>query len=259
MAKFLRLQPGTKLSGLNLTTKPFFHVWCTRSLALNMAPRPEGFYEGLILYDHPLLEISPRPFLAIDTQTNGFIATSRNGLLGLKPSLELIKLPFFCVGEATASAAREMGFGNLIISQGNGLDLIDLVEKSIPRGAHLTVRRGHIQAHNYADILRSYGYFIDDQCVYETKPIKTLPTPPIGGFQSVWVYSRKGAETLLSLPLERLLHEYAHFIAISDQVADALIVALKLSHSAFTMKWSIYAAKTPSEAGILTIQTSLLP
>lgn len=258
MAKFLRLQPGTNLSGLSLTTKPPFYVWCTRSLAVNMAPRPEGFYEGLILCDHPLFEINPRPDLAIDSQTDGLIATSRNGLLGLKPSVELIKLPVFCVGEATASAARDRGFGNLIISHGDGLDLIDLVQKSMPIGDHLTVRRGSIQAHNYADILRSFGFHIDDQCVYETRPNHALPTPPMGGFQSVWVYSRKGAEALLSLPLISLLHENAQFIAISDQVANALTEALNSSHSAFKMKWSIYAAKKPSEEGILTLQTSLL-
>jgi uroporphyrinogen-III synthase len=58
------------------------------------------------------------------------IVTSANALRAIEPQLGeygLLGLPLFAVGERTAAAAREAGFGTVISADGDGADLRDLV------------------------------------------------------------------------------------------------------------------------------------
>jgi uroporphyrinogen-III synthase len=58
------------------------------------------------------------------------IVTSANALRAIEPQLGeygLLGLPLFAVGERTAAAARQAGFGTVISADGDGADLRDLV------------------------------------------------------------------------------------------------------------------------------------
>jgi len=259
------------LSGLNLVAKPSFSIWRTRSKSpiLGMAPNLDqpinaevsgnSEVSGLIFYDTSLFDIVILSAQAISPKSEALVLTSRHGLLGLESLTKTPRIKVFCVGEATAHCARMYGFTDLVIGQSNGLALMQKLKQSLSSGAYVTIRRGSIAAHPYAETLTSYGFDVEDQCVYETRPSQDQIAPPMGGFQSVWVYSRQGAEALLRHDLGHLLHENAHFIAISQDVALVLTQGLASLKNHSGANWRVHSAKFPNEAAILTLQTSLLP
>ena len=65
-----------------------------------------------------------------DARYGAIIVTSANALRAIAPHLaasRLLKLPLFAVGEHTASAARDAGFGEVIAAKGDAGALRDLV------------------------------------------------------------------------------------------------------------------------------------
>ena len=65
-----------------------------------------------------------------DATYGAVIVTSANALRAIAPHLagsRLLKLPLFAVGEHTAAAARDAGFGEVIASKGDAGALRDLV------------------------------------------------------------------------------------------------------------------------------------
>ena len=79
----------------------------------------------------PMLRFEPVPFQDDADATYGaVIVTSANALRAIAPHLagsRLLKLPLFAVGENTAAAARDAGFGEVIASKGDAGALRDLV------------------------------------------------------------------------------------------------------------------------------------
>ena len=79
----------------------------------------------------PMLRFEPVPFQDdADAGYGAVIVTSANALRAIAPHLadsRLLKLPLFAVGENTAAAARDAGFGEVIASKGDAGALRDLV------------------------------------------------------------------------------------------------------------------------------------
>src|SRR6476469_7927141 len=79
----------------------------------------------------PMLRFEPVPFRDDADATYGaIIVTSANALRAIAPYIvdsRLLKLPVFAVGENTAAAARDAGFGEVIASRGDAGALRDLV------------------------------------------------------------------------------------------------------------------------------------
>ena len=79
----------------------------------------------------PMLRFEPVPFQDdADAAYGAVIVTSANALRAIAPHLadsRLLKLPLFAVGENTAAAARDAGFGEVIASKGDAGALRDLV------------------------------------------------------------------------------------------------------------------------------------
>ena len=75
----------------------------------------------------PMLRFEPVAFHDDeDARYGAVIVTSANALRGLEPHLKasrLLKLPLFSVGEHTASAARGVGFENVIPANGDAAAL----------------------------------------------------------------------------------------------------------------------------------------
>ena len=103
-------------------------------------------HEGIV---SPLLVIEQVKDVALDLDgAQALNVTSRNALRALPrhPALDAARaLPLFAVGEATAHAARELGFAEVIEGPGNGRGLAELiVEKAEPSaGQARPSRRRH--------------------------------------------------------------------------------------------------------------------
>ena len=78
-----------------------------------------------------MLRFEPVPFQDdADARYGAVIVTSANALRAIAPHLagsRLLKLPLFAVGENTAAAARDAGFGEVIAAKGDAGALRDLV------------------------------------------------------------------------------------------------------------------------------------
>jgi uroporphyrinogen-III synthase len=87
----------------------------------------------------PLMTIAYRdvPPLPLDG-VQALIATSRNALRGLSRNGALAaakRLPVYCVGEATAALAEELGLSDIRTGQGTAKDLVPVIARTAKPGA----------------------------------------------------------------------------------------------------------------------------
>jgi uroporphyrinogen-III synthase len=136
----------------------------------------------------PLLDIvfPPAPPLSFDGVA-GLIATSRNGLRGLAHNLALHPIdgergtalwrtPIFCVGDATARLAREMGFSLIYNGAGGARDLLPLIEaKAAPNDGELLHLGGERLAFDLPGALTPRGYRTRLEALYHTEAATFLP------------------------------------------------------------------------------------
>ena len=121
-----------------------------------------------------MLRFEPVPFQDDADATYGaVIVTSANALRAIEPQLagsRLLKLPLFAVGEHTAAAARDAGFGKVIAAEGDAGALRDLVlaqregeeiEESEPAAVSRR-RRSRARSRRRTRRRRFYGRDADD-------------------------------------------------------------------------------------------------
>ena len=122
----------------------------------------------------PLMEVVFPRLTPLRLQgVQGLIATSRNALRGLarNGTFEAAKcLPTFCVGEATASFARELGFTHVVAGKGAAKDLIPLITYStVPEAGALLYITGQHLAFDLEKPLKTKGYAVPRVIVYEAR------------------------------------------------------------------------------------------
>jgi uroporphyrinogen-III synthase len=82
--------------------------------------------------------------------------------------------PVLAVGEQTAAAAREAGFGDVRVADGDGAALADLVRRALPPGARLLHLSGRPRRDEPLQSLRD-AYDLHVVETYETVGVNTLP------------------------------------------------------------------------------------
>lgn len=183
----------------------------------------------------PLLDIE---FLAPATLelggVQGLIATSRNGLRGLRDgrSLEGAKaLPMFVVGPGTAELAKDLGFSNIHDGPASARDLVPLIAGlADPLGGRLVHACGDKLAFDLAAALAPLGFMIERLTVYRSRPATSLQGATIAGLatgaiDTVVLMSPLTAKTFAKLAVEAHLMEQCQrvvYICLSDKVAGAL-------------------------------------
>ena len=122
----------------------------------------------------PLMEVVFPRLTPLRLQgVQGLIATSRNALRGLarNGTFEAAKrLPVFCVGEGTASFARELGFVHVVAGKGAAKDLIPLITYSTaPDAGALLYITGQQLAFDLEKPLKAKGFALPRVIIYETR------------------------------------------------------------------------------------------
>jgi uroporphyrinogen-III synthase len=165
----------------------------------------------------PLLDIvfPPAPPLSFDGVA-GLIATSRNGLRGLAHNLALHPIdhergaalrqtPIFCVGDATARLAREMGFLLIYSGAGGARDLLPLIEATAaPGGGELLHLGGEKLAFDLPGALAGRGYRTRLEALYHTEEATSLPQAVVealarGAIGGVVLMSPRTAQVFVEL------------------------------------------------------------
>ena len=145
-----------------------------------------------------------------DAPYGGIIVTSANAVRAVESQLAgspLLKLPLFAVGENTATAARDAGFGNVIASKGDATALRDLVvetakSKKLKKEIPMLYLAGEEIARDLAGELREQGFEVVTHIAYRMVPAHSLPSEVVDGFaahqiDAVLHYSRRSARAFV--------------------------------------------------------------
>jgi uroporphyrinogen-III synthase len=159
----------------------------------------------------PMLRFEPVAFQDdADAQYGAVLVTSANALRGIEPHLKgsrLLKLPLFTVGEHTASAARGIGFENVIPAKGDAAGLRDSVlasvkAKELKKTGTLLYLAGADLARDLAGELGERGFTVVTHTTYRMNPVASLPHEVSEAFaanrvEAVLHYSRRSARAFL--------------------------------------------------------------
>jgi uroporphyrinogen-III synthase len=163
----------------------------------------------------PMLRFEPVAFYDdADAQYGAVLVTSANALRGIEPHLKgsrLLKLPLFTVGEHTASAARSIGFENVIPANGDAASLRDSVlaavkAKDLKKASTLLYLAGADLARDLAGELGERGFTVVTHTTYRMNPVASLPHEVSEAFaanrvEAVLHYSRRSARAFLEAVL----------------------------------------------------------
>jgi len=159
----------------------------------------------------PMLRFEPVPFHDdAEARYGAIIVTSANALRAIAPQFadsRLLKLPLFAVGEHTAAAAREVGFGQVIAAKGDAGALRDLVlesvkSKQLKKASTLLYLAGADLARDLAGELGEKGFTVVTHTTYRMIPASSLPREICDAFvanqiEAVLHYSRRSARAFL--------------------------------------------------------------
>ncbi|RZN13750.1 uroporphyrinogen-III synthase [Bradyrhizobium sp. Leo121] len=159
----------------------------------------------------PVLRFEVLPFQEDDAADyDAVIVTSANALRAAAPQLAghaLLRLPLFAVGEHTAAAAREAGFGEVASADGDATALYELVRahrkaKKLKKAATLLYLAGADLSRDLAGELGDAGFTVITRTTYRMSPVAGLPRPVCdafmaGGIEAVLHYSRRSARAFL--------------------------------------------------------------
>jgi uroporphyrinogen-III synthase len=197
-------------------------VWITRARpgAERTAERVEALGYAPVIA--PVLEARPLPGVTLDLAGVGALAfTSAQGVSAFAALTPARALPVFTVGDATAGAARNAGFAEVVSAQGDVSALAGVIAARRPGGVVLHPSAAQPAGDLVGD-LGSRGVSARGVVVYETvarEPVDVLP----GWLEltAILVHSPRAAEVVAGFLQSHPLPNPC-FLALSPAVAAPL-------------------------------------
>lgn len=197
----------------------------------------------------PVLSLEPLPQTPLpDWQDlSGLVFTSANGVRTYAERRTDRALTAWCVGPATAEAAREAGFSDIRESAGDAMNLAAFIaQQRLPSDQPLLHVANQAAKGTLKQTLTALGIGVLFAPLYAMRPTDELPAeieqliarraPAI-----VLVHSAKGAAAFANLIGEEALKDW-RLVAISEQARSPL-AAIARKHT--------YIADEPNEAGLM--------
>src|SRR5665647_78803 len=131
-----------------------------------------------------MLRFEPVPFQCDpDANYSGVIVTSANALRAIRdqPGIAtILELPLFAVGKHTAQAARDAGFRNVVVADGDAAALRARISararaKKLRKDGTLLYLAGADLARDLAGELRQDRFQVVTQTTYRMVPVPGLP------------------------------------------------------------------------------------
>lgn len=200
----------------------------------------------------PVLDINFRARIDVDLAgTQAIVFTSANGVRAWAPRRPERDLTVFAVGDATAEAARDVGFKKIHTARGDVDALAELIRrKAKPDDGDLLHVRGIHVAGNLGGALKPDGFRVHDAIGYGAVAVDTLGEEAIaaivsGAPVSVLVHSARGAKTFLDLLRKFGLHHWLGSVTVYGISENAL---KPLEDAGFG---ALIAAPRPNEDALL--------
>jgi uroporphyrinogen-III synthase len=204
----------------------------------------------------PMLEIrwkQPAPAIKSDG-VQAWLVTSANGARCLAAALGPARgreLPVFAVGEASAEAARGVGFKRVEAAGGDVTLLVELVAgRCDPAKGRLIHAAGSVVAGDLQGTLSGLGFSVERIVLYDARPVDTLPPETAtalreGRCAAVLFFSPRTAERFVTL-----IH-LAGLGATTSQVA-AMCLSDAVAHEARTLRWRrVVIAAQPKQSALI--------
>lgn len=163
----------------------------------------------------PLLRVTPVSWDGDVPDDAELIFTSAHGVR--QSGIEGDSRRVYTVGDATALAARDAGFTNVVSAKGDWKGLLEIIEPTERPILHIhgeTVRGALVER------LKAQGLSASSRIVYRTEAVTDWPVDP-ADFDAVALYSPRAAETLIALPPRNLDHLTAY--CLSENVAQPIL------------------------------------
>jgi uroporphyrinogen-III synthase len=162
------------------------------------------------------------------------LCTSANGVRALARASAERGMRIFAVGEATAARARAEGFGAVETAGGDVGDLVRLaVARLDPQQGPLLHVAGRVVAGDLVGALRTRGFTIKREILYDARPVERLSPTAVGALRAGAVdfaifFSPRTAEVFVRLARGASVREYCRTITTLSisPAADAALGGL---------------------------------
>ncbi len=217
-------------------------VWVTRAQPGARATAARLEQAGHQAIVAPLLTVQSIPDVAVDLDGVAALAfTSARGVEAFSRACLDRTRPVFAVGDATAGAAWDAGFTDVVSARADGAALADLILSRRPNGVLL--HPGAVeQAFDLVSALVAGGQAARGLAVYRTAAVEHRPVAAERA-QAVLIHSPKAARALAGFASDLPIADIAVF-ALSDACAAPL---LDLGFA------SLAVAPFPTEAALLKL------
>jgi uroporphyrinogen-III synthase len=212
-------------------------IWLTRPLADSTLLATELAEHGIRTLVAPIMHISSKPFDVPATLPDALLITSRHASTALAqlPS-SWHALPVYCVGNATASMARELGFSHVIPG---GQDVLSILPHLLANASSLSTLlylSGEDITLDVAPRLAQHNIHVQRVVVYEASPIAVLGQDICSGLNDgsisgVTFFSTRTAQICNSLLTQAGLKASARKI-------DAYCLSLNVAGAAGGLPWA---------------------
>jgi Uroporphyrinogen-III synthase len=192
----------------------------------------------------------------IDLPLNGVRAllfTSANGVRAFAANAERRDFAVFAVGEASAQAARSVGFQQVTPAGGDVESLASLVRREWkPQDGPLLHAAGTVLAGDLQKMLQTDGYDVRRATLYEAVTAESLPQDvaerfAAGGYDAAMFFSPRTAATFVSL-------SQTAGIAGGAAFADALCLSRNVAAAVAPLPWrSTRIAAQPREDDLIDL------
>ncbi|MBL8805342.1 MAG: uroporphyrinogen-III synthase [Rhodospirillales bacterium] len=210
----------------------------TRRRLRVLVTRPLGeaelFAVALAMHGHeavlaPMISIAPLADAAIDLAgAQALLFTSANGVRAFAQIRRERDLPAFCVGSATAEAARTAGFGTVEVAGGDVDALAALVRARLkPADGALVHAAGTVVAGDLAGALAADGFEVRRTPLYVAESAAELPDAAVAELRA----GRIDAVTFFSPRTAEIFARSAHRAGLADEFGG--VAAVALAQSAF--------------------------
>jgi uroporphyrinogen-III synthase len=155
---------------------------------------------GAIPLLSPLLDIEHVSFDADLRQVQALLFTSSNGVHAFARQSHARAAPVLAVGDATAAAARSLGFADVRSADGDVAALALLAKSTLdPRAGKLVHVAGARVAGDLAGALAAAGFEIERRTGYEAKAVTRLPVDFADPLDIVLFHSARAAQIFVDL------------------------------------------------------------
>ncbi|MDF2234682.1 uroporphyrinogen-III synthase [Albimonas sp. CAU 1670] len=207
--------PEAPVAPLALVTRP-------EPAAARLAAALEA--EGWRTLSAPLMRFETLPAPADPAGAWAIALTSASGARAAPAGEALRAPPCFCVGEATAEAARAAGFADVRAADGDAAALAELIAAQAPQGAEILHLRGRHGGEDLAEALAARGLRLRQAVVYAMSAAEALPPEAdaalaAGEVKMIPVFSPRSGAILARLLSRR--HDLSRTVAVAISRAAA--------------------------------------